>query len=405
MVAGLERGGACLHSRAWRRRAARPEPETTRAPPATPHPPQPGTFGRVLECWDRKTRGYVAIKIVRAVQKYRDAAMIELEVLATLEANDPASRFHCVSLREWFDYRGHVCMVFERLGPSLYDFLRKNAYRPFPADLVRAFGRQLLEATAYMHSLALVHTDLKPENVLLASGDYDRPPPDGPRAPARVPKRSEVRVIDFGSATFDDAHHSAVVSTRHYRAPEVILGLGWSYPADLWSAGCILVELATGDALFQTHENLEHLAMMEAVLGPVPPPLASGATGAAAKLFDAAGRLDWPAGASSRRSVRAVAKVSRLPAQLAALADASLAPHAANLADLVSRMLTYDAASRITAAEALAHPFFADPLAREPPTPTAGVESVADDDGDEGALVGAGSASARAERHGSTGGG
>ncbi len=359
----------------------------------------------MLECWDRKTRGYVAIKIVRAVQKYRDAAMIELEVLATLEANDPASRFHCVSLREWFDYRGHVCMVFERLGPSLYDFLRKNAYRPFPADLVRAFGRQLLEATAYMHSLALVHTDLKPENVLLASGDYDRPPPDGPRAPARVPKRSEVRVIDFGSATFDDAHHSAVVSTRHYRAPEVILGLGWSYPADLWSAGCILVELATGDALFQTHENLEHVAMMEAVLGPVPPPLAAGATGAAAKLFDAAGRLDWPAGASSRRSVRAVAKVSPLPAQLAALADASLAPHAANLADLVARMLTYDAASRITAAEALAHPFFGDPLARDPPTPAAGVESVADVEGDEGVLVGAGAASARAERHGSTGGG
>ena len=55
------------------------------------------------------------------------------------------------------------------------------------------------------------------------------------------------------------------MSTRHYRAPEVILGLGWSFPCDLWSAGCILVELATGDALFQTHENLEHLAMMQQV--------------------------------------------------------------------------------------------------------------------------------------------
>ena len=284
-----------------------------------------GTFGRVLECWDRKTRGYVAIKIVRAVQKYRDAAMIELEVLATLEKNDAAGRFHCVSLREWFDYRGHVCMVFERLGPSLYDFLRKNAYRPFPGPLVRAFGKQLLEAVAYLHSLKLVHTDLKPENILLTSGDYDRPAvaaaaaaaaaasaaaaaaagggdatttgaaaaneaaaasaaaasaaaaaaaaqaaSTSSRAPARVPRSSAVRVIDFGSATFDDAHHSAVVSTRHYRAPEVILGLGWTYPADLWSAGCILVELATGDALFQTHENLEHLAMMESVLGPMP---------------------------------------------------------------------------------------------------------------------------------------
>ncbi len=93
-----------------------------------------------------------------------------------------------------------------------------------------------------------------------------------------------------------------------FRAPEVILGLGWSYPCDMWSVGCIIVELLTGehnsrrasdaqlllsrrdalcrpsarqagdahaimcagDALFQTHENLEHLAMMEAVLGPIP---------------------------------------------------------------------------------------------------------------------------------------
>jgi serine/threonine protein kinase len=57
------------------------------------------------------------------------------------------------------------------------------------------------------------------------------------------------------------------VSTRHYRAPEIILGLGWSFPCDIWSIGCILVEFFTGDALFQTHDNLEHLAMIEAVCG------------------------------------------------------------------------------------------------------------------------------------------
>ena len=55
------------------------------------------------------------------------------------------------------------------------------------------------------------------------------------------------------------------MSTRHYRAPEIILNLGWSSPCDIWSIGCILVEFFTGDALFQTHDNLEHLAMMEAV--------------------------------------------------------------------------------------------------------------------------------------------
>ena len=74
-------------------------------------------------------------------------------------------------------------------------------------------------------------------------------------------------MIDFGSATFNDEYHSSVVSTRHYRAPEIILNLGWSYPCDIWSIGCILVEFFTGDALFQTHDNLEHLAMMESVCG------------------------------------------------------------------------------------------------------------------------------------------
>ena len=83
----------------------------------------------------------------------------------------------------------------------------------------------------------------------------------------RVLLDTEIRLIDFGSATFEDEYHSSVVSTRHYRAPEIILNLGWTYPCDIWSIGCILVEFFTGDALFQTHDNLEHLAMMESVCG------------------------------------------------------------------------------------------------------------------------------------------
>lgn len=66
------------------------------------------------------------------------------------------------------------------------------------------------------------------------------------RKPVRVPRSSDLKVIDFGSATFEDQYHSRVVSTRHYRAPEVILELGWTFPADIWSCGCILMELATG---------------------------------------------------------------------------------------------------------------------------------------------------------------
>jgi dual-specificity kinase len=119
---------------------------------------------------------------------------------------------------------------------------------------------------------------LKPENILLCDATfqtytYTKTIPSSQIATTRQPPgqrrvllNSEIRLIDFGSATFQDEYHSSVVSTRHYRAPEIILGLGWSYPCDIWSIGCILVEFFTGDALFQTHDNLEHLAMIEAVL-------------------------------------------------------------------------------------------------------------------------------------------
>jgi dual-specificity kinase len=118
---------------------------------------------------------------------------------------------------------------------------------------------------------------LKPENILLCENNYqtftyNRKIPSSSSSVTRqagqrkVLLDTEIRLIDFGSATFQDEYHSGVVSTRHYRAPEIILGLGWSFPCDIWSIGCILVEFFTGDALFQTHDNLEHLAMMENVV-------------------------------------------------------------------------------------------------------------------------------------------
>ena len=127
-----------------------------------------------------------------------------------------------------------------------------------------------------LHDLNLIHTDLKPENILLVNNQYqtftyNRNIPSSSHSSTRTARQrrvlldSEIRLIDFGSATFDDEYHSSVVSTRHYRAPEIILNLGWTFPCDIWSIGCILVEFFTGDALFQTHDNLEHLAMMEAV--------------------------------------------------------------------------------------------------------------------------------------------
>ncbi|KAG0533698.1 hypothetical protein BDA96_04G215600 [Sorghum bicolor] len=310
-----------------------------------------GTFGQVLECWDKERKEMVAIKIIRGIKKYRDAAMIEIGMLEQLGKYDE-SRSSCVQIRNWFDYRNHICIVFERLGPSLYDFLKKNNYRSFPIALVREIAKQLLECIAFMHELRLIHTDLKPENILLVSPEYIKVPDYkvSSRSPKegsyykRLPKSSAIKVIDFGSTTYDQQDQSYVVSTRHYRAPEVILGLGWSYPCDIWSVGCILVELCTGEALFQTHENLEHLAMMERVLGPLPYHMLKRADRHSDKYIRK-GRLNWPEGCTSRESMKAVMKLSRLQA-------------AGDFIDLLQGLLKYDSADRLTAEEALRHPFF-----------------------------------------------
>ncbi|XBI47749.1 hypothetical protein VPH35_111627 [Triticum aestivum] len=320
-----------------------------------------GTFGQVLECWDLENQESVAIKIVRSLQKYREAAMIEIDVLQRLGKHDfTGSR--CVQIRNWFDYRNHICIVFEKLGPSLYDFLRKNNYRSFAIDLVREFARQILESVTFMHDLRLIHTDLKPENILLVSPDtirvHDykipiRPPKDG-SVFKNLPKSSAIKLIDFGSTTFDHQDHNYVVSTRHYRAPEVILGLGWNYPCDLWSVGCILVELCSEEALFQTHENLEHLAMMEKVLGPLPKHMIARADRRAEKYFRRGLRLDWPEGAASRESMKAVWKLPRLQNLVMQHVDHS----AGDLIDLLQGLLRYDPDERLKARQALQHPFF-----------------------------------------------
>ncbi|KAL9326572.1 hypothetical protein ACSQ67_007217 [Phaseolus vulgaris] len=311
-----------------------------------------GTFGKVLECWDRERKEMVAIKIIRGIKKYREAAMIEIEVLQQLGKHDKGGN-RCVQIRNWFDYRNHICIVFEKLGPSLYDFLRKNNYRSFPIDLV------------LMHDLRMIHTDLKPENILLVSPEYVKVPDykSSSRSPGsyfkKVPKSSAIKVIDFGSTTYEREDQNYIVSTRHYRAPEVILGLGWSYPCDIWSAGCILVELCTGEALFQTHENLEHLAMMERVLGPLPLHMLKRVDRHAEK-YVRRGRLHWPDGATSRESIKAVMKLPRLQNLIMHHVDHS----AGDLIHLLQGLLRFDPSERLTAKEALRHSFMRDHFRR-----------------------------------------
>ena len=270
-----------------------------------------GTFGKVTQCWDRTEKKYVAIKIIKSIPKYREAAKVEIEILKDIERRDKQRVSGCITMLESFDFRNHFCLVFDLLGMSMYDFLRQNSYRAFSLQEVQIFGRQLLRTVAFLHKMRLIHTDLKLENILLVNSDwqYHRHPIHGR---SRVVKCKDLVVIDLGSATYESDHHASIVSTRHYRAPEVVLGLGWTYPCDLWSVGCILLELFTGEATFQTHDNLEHLAMMERIFGPLPRVMTTRADRrTVGRFLTERGDLRWPEDAAPD-SLRAVERMRPL---------------------------------------------------------------------------------------------
>jgi serine/threonine protein kinase len=96
--------------------------------------------------------------------------------------------------------------------------------------ILQSITVQCLEALQFLHGLGLIHCDLKPENILVKS--YSR---------------CEVKVIDLGSSCFETDHLCSYVQSRSYRAPEVILGLPYDKKIDVWSLGCILAELCTGN--------------------------------------------------------------------------------------------------------------------------------------------------------------
>ena len=73
--------------------------------------------------------------------------------------------------------------------------------------------------------------------------------------------------------------------------PVITAELGWSHPCDMWSVGCIMFELYRGFTLFQTHNNREHLGMMETILGPLPPRMCR--ESAKSRYFTKSGQLDW----------------------------------------------------------------------------------------------------------------
>lgn len=306
-----------------------------------------GTFGKVVKVKELNSDKIMALKVIKNVDKYREAAKLEVNVLEKIQEKDPLGRHLCGKMLSWFNYYGHMCLVFELLGLSVFDFLKENSYHPYTLEQVRHITYQLCYSVKFLHECKLTHTDLKPENILFVSSDWEVCYNPKKRKDIRRVKNTEVRLIDFGSATFDWEHHSKVVSTRHYRAPEVILELGWSQPCDVWSVGCIMFELYLGFTLFQTHDNREHLAMMEKILGPIPERIIRRTK---TKFFNGT-HLVWDEDSSAGKYVRDNCKTLQ-KYRMGESEDHLM------LFDLVMKMLSYDPNERISLDEALRHPFF-----------------------------------------------
>ena len=210
-----------------------------------------GSFGQVIRCVDHKTGGLVAIKIIRNKRRFHQQALVEVNILQNLRDWDPHNKYSMVNFTQSFYFRGHLCISTELLGMNLYEFIKVNDFRGFSLKLIRRFTKQLLNSLVLLKSHKVIHCDLKPENILLAH-----------------PAHSEIKVIDFGSSCLENEKVYTYIQSRFYRSPEVILGMTYGMPIDMWSLGCILAELYTGCPIFPGENEQEQLACIMEVFGP-----------------------------------------------------------------------------------------------------------------------------------------
>lgn len=272
-------------------------------------------------------------------------------------------------------------MVFEVLGSNLLDLIKFQDYHGLDIIVVKFISYQIIYALNYMHSVCgLIHTDLKPENVLLynkistrvyggpgSKGSHHADPSQASLRPEKPRYRHfpplirngvdlnlyRVKLVDFGNANWVEKHFTDNIQTRQYRCPEIILGNRWGPTVDMWSMACMVFELLTGDFLFRprssdsfTKED-DHLAQIIELLGEIPPRIVE--TGRySAKYFTSDGRL---------------ANISQEEMRPQGLRETLIQKYkfeetdAREAANFMLDMLIYDPLKRKSAADMLKHPW------------------------------------------------
>ena len=268
-----------------------------------------------------------------------------------------------------FMYRNHQCLVFEMLSLNLYELLKNTQFGGVSLNLIRKFAKQVLKSLSFLarSDVDIIHCDLKPENILL-----------------RHPKKSAIKVIDFGSSCRSNKRMYSYIQSRFYRSPEVMLGLPYTTAIDMWSLGCILAEMHTGEPLFSGSDQVDQMQKIVKILGMVPMTMVEKADDQHRLQFferisNRSGREDWVVKqqASSSRgggaapddtvvvpSINPIATLTEVIRGDATRKKKYPVNETGNspvnyelFVDLIHSMLAYDPLQRIKPEDALNHPF------------------------------------------------
>ncbi|XP_026869438.2 serine/threonine-protein kinase MAK isoform X5 [Electrophorus electricus] len=273
-----------------------------------------GTYGSVLMGKSNKSGELVAIKRMKRKFYSWEECMNLREVKSLKKLNHA----NVVKLKEVIRENDHLYFVFEYMKENLYQLMKDRENKMFTENEIRNIMFQVLSGLAFVHKHGFFHRDMKPENLLCM----------GPEL---------VKIADFGLAREIRSRppYTDYVSTRWYRAPEVLLRSSvYSSPIDMWAVGCIMAELYTLRPLFPGNSEVDEIFKICQVLGTVR-------------------KMDWPEGYQL-----AAAMNFRFP-QCVPTPLKTLIPNASNEAlVLMKDLLQWDPKKRPTAVQALRYPYF-----------------------------------------------
>lgn len=221
-----------------------------------------GAFADVHKCTDKESATEYAVKIIKKKQMAEEGSTKDEDVRREIQIATSLQHVNIVRTVKGFETPDHFYIFMEPIiGGDLFDLVRKASYSNpsswMNETLCRRLFSQLLEAFKYMHSLGIMHGDMKPENVLLSEK-----PPQRPVQP--VPETMCIKICDFGFAlkvgSTPKVMKSAtgekrVFGTPNYCAPEVLNGEKVGLPSDVWSLGILLYLMLCGELPVDAKES------------------------------------------------------------------------------------------------------------------------------------------------------